>query len=289
MRQHLVDQISTWPVQSCEWQLADQRVRQCYRSAGPAHPGQTPIVLLHGIGSGSASWLHQLAAAAAHGKAYVLAWDAPGYGQSTPLADGQPEAHHYGQRLWDWLDTMGVTQVHLAGHSLGCIMAASAARLQPQRVQALTLLAPAQGYAQASEAVRSAKRDDRLRALATHGAAKLAELRGPALLSPQAAPDQIALAVHMMSQLQPAGYTQATHMLAQADIAADLHAIRAARALPITVACGALDTITPAKACQALAQSVQAPYIDLGQAGHLCAIEAAASVNAVLALAAAPT
>lgn len=163
-------------------------------------------------------------------------------------------------------------------------MAASAARLQPQRVQALTLLAPAQGYAQASETVRNSKRDERLAALACHGAAGLAQRRGPALLSPHATAEQVALAVHMMSQLQTAGYTQATHMLAQADIGADLHAVRAASPLPITVACGALDTITPAKTCQALALSVQAPYVDLGVAGHLCAIEAAAAVNPILVL-----
>ena len=51
------------------------------------------LVLLHGIGSGSGSWLHQLATL---GKTHrVIAWDAPGYGQSTPLNGETPEAADY--------------------------------------------------------------------------------------------------------------------------------------------------------------------------------------------------
>jgi pimeloyl-ACP methyl ester carboxylesterase len=258
---------------------------QRYRVAGVASATALPVVLLHGIGSGSASWVVQLDGAAAQGGPQVLAWDAPGYADSTPLPALQPGAQDYGQRLWDWLDALGVHQVRLVGHSLGCIMAAGAARLQPGRIASLTLLAPAQGYARASEAVRTRKRDERLQALASHGAAGLAALRGPALLSPHATAQQVALAVHLMSQLHTAGYTQATHLLAHADITADLQAFSAASGAALTVACGALDTITPAGACQALAQSVGGHYVPLGNVGHLCALEAGAAVNALLGLA----
>jgi pimeloyl-ACP methyl ester carboxylesterase len=226
----------------------------------------------------------QLDAAAAQNRQLVLAWDAPGYAGSTPVAGAQPQAQDYGQRLWAWLDALGIDAVQLVGHSLGCIMAAGAARLQPERVAALTLLAPAQGYARASEELRNKKRDERLQALATHGAEKLAALRGPALLSPQASADQVVLAVYMMSQLQTAGYTQATHLLANADIVADLLAWREASDAALIVACGEQDTITPAKACRALAQTLEAHYAPLGDAGHLCAVEASEMVNALLRL-----
>ncbi len=257
---------------------------QCYRETGAQDTSSVPLVLLHGIGSGSASWVCQLDAGALQARGRVLAWDAPGYAQSAPVNSAQPMAQDYGQRLWDWLDVMGISQVRLVGHSLGCIMAAGAARLQPQRVVSLTLLAPAQGYGQASEEVRNQKRDARLQALATHGAEKLAQLRGPALLSSHATAQQVALAVHMMSQIQPAGYIQATHLLAQADILADLQTLRAASSLPMTVACGQLDSITPAPACRALAQAVGAHYVSLGDVGHLCALQAGAAVNNLLQL-----
>ena len=64
-------------------QLADGAqlaIREC---------GQGPVVvLLHGIGSGSASWLHCAQRLAAGNR--VIAWDAPGYGLSTPLPPARP-------------------------------------------------------------------------------------------------------------------------------------------------------------------------------------------------------
>lgn len=87
-----------------------------------------PVVLLHGIGSASGSWLHQLQDASL---GRVLAWDAPGYADSSPLKLAEPAAADYAQVLWAWLDALQINEVHLVGHSLGCIMAASAARLHP--------------------------------------------------------------------------------------------------------------------------------------------------------------
>jgi pimeloyl-ACP methyl ester carboxylesterase len=238
-----------------------------------------PLVLLHGIGSGSGGWLHQLQADLG---TRVLAWDAPGYADSTSLPDASPQAQDYGARLWAWLDALGVQEAHLVGHSLGCIMAASAARLQPQRVRSLRLLAPAQGYGPASEEVRVKKRDERLQAMAQLGLQAMAQQRAPHLLASGADVQHIELATHLMSQLNELGYAQATRMLSLADIRADLRAFRQTSSAPITVACGELDAITPAKACQELAQAIQAPYVNLGAVGHVCAMEAHEKVNQML-------
>lgn len=128
-----------------------------YRQAGVL--ASTRLVLLHGIGSGSASWSAQLAAVKPH-QPGLLAWDAPGYGVSDGLSlsdDARPTATHYAERLWAWLDALGLTQpLTLVGHSLGALMAARAAVLQPQRVAALVLLAPAQGHARLSPPSASA-------------------------------------------------------------------------------------------------------------------------------------
>jgi pimeloyl-ACP methyl ester carboxylesterase len=230
----------------------------------------TSVVLLHGIGSGSGSWVHQLVSKS---PMHLLAWDAPGYADSTPLKAPQPGAQDYAQVLWAWLDQLQLQQVHLVGHSLGCLMAAAAARLQPQRVTRLTLLAPAQGYGPAPQEVQQKKTQERLQALQTLGLEKMAQQRAPRLLAPGASADHIELATHMMRQLNEGGYTQATQMLRQGDIRADLQAFRAASAAPITVACGDLDVITPPQACRDLASFIGAPYVSLGDAGHLCALE----------------
>jgi pimeloyl-ACP methyl ester carboxylesterase len=238
-----------------------------------------PTVLLHGIGSGSGSWLHQLSH---NSLGRVLAWDAPGYADSSPLKMDEPAAADYAQVLWAWLDALQIKEVHLVGHSLGCIMATSAARLQPERVKALTLLAPAQGYGTASAEVRAKKRDERIQAMQQLGLQKMAEQRAPRLLSVQADAEQIALTTHMMSRLNVGGYTQATHMLSTANIRADLQAFKEQSNAPIQVACGDQDVITPPAACQDFAKFIQAPYTDLPSAGHLCALQAPREIASLL-------
>lgn len=240
--------------------------------------GPSPLVLLHGIGSASASWLAQLARF--EGQVPVLAWDAPGYGQSQALSPEKPVAQDYAERLLAWLDALHIdAPVTLVGHSLGALMAASAARIAPRRVAQLVLLAPAQGYARAPDAVRVKRLAERLSNLHRLGPRGMAQSRGAAMLSDTATPDMLAFITEVMADIDPAGYTQATHMLSGGDILADLQALNC----PVQVASGSADIITPAKGCQALASSAGASYLSLGAVGHACALEASDAVNALLA------
>ncbi len=246
-----------------------------YRRAGEGRGA--PLVLLHGIGSGSGSWVRQLEALS--GSRDVLAWDAPGYGQSEPLPAPRPDAQAYGRRVWQWLDALGLAgPVTLVGHSLGAIMAAAAAGQAPGRVSRLVLLSPAQGYAAATPELREAKRHDRLATLNSLGPDGMARKRGAAMLSPAAPADMVAYVQATMAQVIPAGYTQATHLLADSDLASLLRQAPA----PTVVGCGHADTITPPSGCQALAHAAGLAYVDLGPAGHVCALEAAEAVNALL-------
>ena len=52
----------------------------------------------------------------------------------------------------------------------------------------------------------------------------------------------------------------------------------------ILVAVGALDVITPPEACAEVAQRKGRPWMDLGPVGHVCALEAAEQVNALLGI-----
>ena len=248
-----------------------------YRHAG-ARPGSGPtLVLLHGIGSASASWLAQLQQLA-NGRS-VLAWNAPGYGASSPLPQETPAAADYGKRVWEWLDALGAGDITLVGHSLGALMAAAASVLQPARVKRLVLLAPALGYADAAVEVRESKMRERLANLQNLGPAGMAEKRGAAMLSPSANADQIAYIKSVMAQVDPHGYAQATRMLAGGSLARDLARITC----PVTVACGSMDTITPPGGCQRAAAAANTTLIDLGPVGHACALEAAEAVNKLLA------
>jgi pimeloyl-ACP methyl ester carboxylesterase len=252
-----------------------------FRHAGGLSIAQATHVLLHGIGSASASWVAQLHAASRKTDCSVLAWDAPGYGDSTPLSPAHPIAQDYAERLWAWLDALHVTTpVTLVGHSLGALMAARATCMAPERVSQLILLAPARGYGNAPAAERAQKLSDRLASLAALGPAGMAHKRGAAMLSPSASAEHVQFIQSVMAQIHPHGYTQAAHMLSQGDLGADLAQVRC----PVVVASGNADSITPPSACQAVAAQAQVAWTDLGAVGHACPLEAANTVTALLGL-----
>ena len=84
-----------------------------WREAGQG----TALVLLHGIGAGSGSWVGQLEGLASSFR--VIAWDAPGYGASAPLPQAQPLAGDYARVLAEFLQALKIDALALVGHSLG--------------------------------------------------------------------------------------------------------------------------------------------------------------------------
>jgi pimeloyl-ACP methyl ester carboxylesterase len=245
----------------------------------------TPYVLLHGIGSSSGSWHGQIQAAKLHGQ-HLLAWDAPGYGKSTGLPQSTPNASDYATQLWAWLDAIHVMQpIHLVGHSLGALIATSAALLQPTRIAQLVLLSPALGYASSSVDERNTIIQQRLKTLSELGPAAMAKARAPAMLSKKASSDMIRNVEALMAAVHPMGYEQAVRMLANADLIKDLQTLHDRHTeISVRVACGSEDLITPAAKCAQAASAVATELIDLGPVGHACAIEAVVAVNQLLGL-----
>lgn len=256
--------------------------RVSYReAAGESGKEALPLVLLHGIGSGAASWVQQFEALGeGENPRRVLAWDAPGYGASTPVASASPVAADYARVLAGWLDALGIERCVLAGHSLGAIIAGAFAAAHPARVSGLLLISPAGGYGAADPAVREEKRAARLAMLAELGPQGLADKRSANMLSPHASDEARAWVRWNMSRVVPHGYAQATHLLANADLAADL--ARCVGKVPMAVAVGAEDTITSPPACERLAHVAQAPFQTVPHAGHAGYIEQSAAYNALL-------
>jgi pimeloyl-ACP methyl ester carboxylesterase len=255
--------------------LASQRAVS-YREVDSADNSALPLVLLHGIGSGAASWVQQFEGLGAMRR--VLAWDAPGYGASTPVAAESPVASDYAGILNEWLDALGIERCVLLGHSLGAIIADAFAVTHPQRVAGLLLLSPAGGYGAASAEVRNTKRDQRLAMLKELGPQGLAEKRSANMLSAHASGEARAWVRWNMSRVIPHGYTQATHLLANADLAGDL----ARYTGRINVAVGADDTITTPEACERLALAAGTQLQVVPRAGHAGYIEAPAAYTAII-------
>lgn len=250
--------------------------RVAWREAG-AGP---PLVLLHGIGAGALSWAGQLEGLA--GTHRVIAWDAPGYGSSTPLPPPQPLALDYARALGEWLGEIGVTELVLVGHSLGALMAAAwAARADEsgsKRLRSLVLASPARGYGSAAPATRLAKWQERIELMARLGPAGLAEQRSAALCSGSASATALALVRWNMARTTPGGYAQAAYMLAHDDLAGHLRGVHA----PMHVLCGELDQTTPATACRELAAHAGAAFTLLKGVAHACYVEDAPQFNAAL-------
>jgi len=244
--------------------------RESRSSNGAGASGAPTVVALHGIGSGAALWMD---VALQLGNVRFVAWDAPGYGMSSPLAQQRPLASHYADVLETFLAALHIECCVLVGHSLGALMAAAyLSGPGSHRVRQAVMLSPARGYGahiRDSERVRS----ERIQTLETLGIAEMARLRSVRLLSEFATGDAREWVRWNMANLNPAGYRQAIELLCGDDIAR-----YAPASVPVAVYCGAQDTITPPAACQEVAQKFGAPLTLIERAGHASPCEAAPAV-----------
>ncbi|GAB2808196.1 alpha/beta hydrolase [Comamonas piscis] len=230
-------------------------------------------VLLHGISSSAASWLDVALALPQNWR--VLAWDAPGYGASTALPQSQPRDTDYAARLSAWLAAEVQGPVVLVGHSLGALMAAAcAAEAAPPQLAGLLLLSPAGGYGAQDAAAREKVRSARNAALDTLGVAGLAQRIDQRLLSPGADALAREWVRWSTSRLQASGYRQAVNMLCDSDLGR-----HAPLALPLRIACGEHDVVTPPAACRRWAEAWQRPFASIADAGHASPVENASAVT----------
>ncbi|MCG2594282.1 alpha/beta fold hydrolase [Ramlibacter sp. XY19] len=240
------------------------------RERGAAGAGAS-LVLLHGISSGAASWAQALPATG-----HVLAWDAPGYGASTPLAQDAPLAADYAARLHETLLALGVQRCVLVGHSLGALMAcAYAARADKVQVERLVLISPARGYGDDAAAAERVRRE-RGEALKNKGVAGIAAAIDQRLLSPQAGAQARELVRASAARLNPQGYLQAVQMLAGSTLA------KVPQDIPVEVHCGEADVVTPLAQCEQVARALGATFSTIANAGHASPAERPEAVAALI-------
>lgn len=95
------------------------------------------MLLIHGAGGSTATWKRQVPELSKHCNLVVV--DLPGHGKMAgkKSTDSTYSFELIGQRLWNLLDHLGVSQVHLTGVSLGTIIALTMKMQQPSRVRSL--------------------------------------------------------------------------------------------------------------------------------------------------------
>ncbi|MDR0225356.1 MAG: alpha/beta hydrolase [Burkholderiaceae bacterium] len=237
------------------------------------------VVMLHGISSGAASWMDVALVLAP--RARMLAWDAPGYGRSTPLAPPVPKGADYALVLEQSLQALGVRRCLLVGHSLGALMATPwALQAGASRVQGLVLISPAGGYGAPGMGEQQARvRQGRLAALQEKGVAGLAATIDQRLVSP-AAPEAVRQWVRWnTSRMHAAGYAQAVELLCGSDLGQAAGRL----SMPVEVWVGEHDQVTPPAACATWAQRLGAPCVTLAASGHASVVEQPAQIAQRLA------
>lgn len=253
--------LARYPQRSVDTSLGTISIREA--GTGPA------LVLLHGIGSGSGSWIPQLDHLSGHFR--VIAWDAPGYGDSDPIA-GSPTPDVYARRLEALAEELSLGRFPVVGHSLGALIAGRFATLLPDRVTGLVLADPASGHARLSDEDRARRLASRLEPFQKMGAARYAEERAPNLLAASTSADNLSFVQWNMAHLTLDGLRAAAMLLSSGDLIGDVAAYNGAA----LVLCGSEDRVTPPSDCEAVAKAFPepCPFRLIAGAGHASYIDA---------------
>ena len=246
-----------------------------YRESGNSN--NKVILLLHGIGSGSGSWVGQLDELSTN--FHVIAWDAPGYGGSVELLNETPSAADYAAVLIHFLSSLEIEPYIIIGHSLGALMAGAYAAQNATIGLALILANPANGYGNANKSEREQKLFARLERMEALGPKGLAETRSSVLLSRKATNEAHDLVRWNMSMLSVSGHSKAAHMLASGNLIGDAEKY----AGPVLVMCGSADTVTPEAVTKKIAAAYpQGQYKTLPGVGHASYVEDPSLFNSTI-------
>ena len=226
------------------------------------------FVLLHGISSGAYSWIKQLQDDTIPHR--LIAWNAPGYGESKVLDSSQPMGDDYADKILAFVDELDIDRFILVGHSLGAMMASAFAAKYPQRVSQLVLVCAAQGYMHKTPEIKLEVFERRPKLLEKLGNIGMANERGPYLLgSPSEENMNIVREVSKRLTLQ--GFTDSSHLLAYDQIDQSLPKVDC----PIDLYYGAEDRITTPKGMFELQEKFdQIRLHEVPNAGHLAYIDA---------------
>ena len=236
--------------------------------------GGTPIVLLHGFGADLNTWMFNQPALAQSRR--TIALDLPGHGGSQKdVGAGTPDA--LAGAVQAALAALSVERMHLVGHSMGGALAAVMAARAPDRVAALTLIAPA-GF---GSEINAGFIDGFVRASRRRDATEVLQMlvHDPALVSR-------AMVEDVLRYKRLDGVTAALETIARAWFpegrqACDAVSLLAKVQVPVQVIWGRDDRVIPSVQADALGDRATVHVLE--HAGHLPHMERSAEVNRLIA------
>ncbi|HET6921161.1 MAG TPA: alpha/beta hydrolase [Jiangellaceae bacterium] len=237
------------------------RVSYTRAGSGPA------LVMLHGAPSDSRTWQWMLPDLSRDHT--VIAWDAPGFGESAAIDDSW-RAPQFADALAAFVAALGLERSHLVGHSFGTMVALSLFRRHPAVPASLVLVGGYAGWAGSLPPDEVARRLEMFVGMAELGDA-FDPKSYPGLFSDLIPADrEAALVTIMRENVRPATIRAAGHIGAETDLRQVLPTID----VPTLVLHGEADARSPLANAEALHAAIPtSQLVVLPKLGHACVVE----------------
>jgi 3-oxoadipate enol-lactonase/4-carboxymuconolactone decarboxylase len=239
------------------------------RIDGP--PGGAPLVMLHSLGTTASVWDAQ--AEALSGSFRVIRPDMRGHGLTTCTA-GPYSIAQLAADVAGVMDALGIAAAHVAGISIGGMIAQALAAADPARVKTVMLvdtamaIPPADSWTSRAATVRA-------EGIGVIADAVMARWVTPGFIE---APEAAGLRA-MLLRTPAEGYAAAAEAIAAADLSAGTSALT----LPTLIVVGEQDAATPVTAAQALHAVIAGSALTIIEGGaHIPTVEKPAEITAAL-------
>ena len=238
---------------------------------------KTPtIICLHGIGGDDQSFLPQLAYLSEYFK--IVAWNMPGYGDSTALDN--ITFHTLTDSLRNLVEVMQLSDVHLVGHSIGGMIAQEFVHRYPQQVRSLVLIATTSAFGGKDELFKQAFLEARLAPL--DDGISMRELAEQSIhhIVGTACPDAVkASAIKSMASINELSYRHILKCLVTFNRRTELSLIKC----PACLISGSEDNNAPPATMKKMADKMpNSQYHEIKDVGHLVNLESPTEVNQII-------
>jgi pimeloyl-ACP methyl ester carboxylesterase len=253
-----------------------QRGQVEYRSAGDE--SNPAVLMLHGLGSSSAGYRAQFAGLSRDFR--VIAWNAPGFGGSSPIRGHNASIDDYADALEAFLRALRIERLSaLVGSSWGSVVALAFTRRYPALVGSLVLSAPNVAKGRAVGEARDAELDSWLRTADTSIPVSRAEIANR-LLTPHTPPPVRQHVERLRDAMTTEGWRQAIRSMFTIYTPDVIQDVRC----PIAILAGALDRVAPHEdhARHLLAAAPWAKSHLFEGCGHILKLEAPAKFNSIV-------
>jgi pimeloyl-ACP methyl ester carboxylesterase len=238
-------------------------VRIAYTVAGSG----PPLVLLHGAPCDKRTWQWMVPDLSRDHT--VLAWDAPGFGESSDIDDSW-RAPQFADALAAFVAAVGVERPHVVGHSFGTMVALSLFQRHPAVLASLVLIGGYAGWAGSLPPEEVARRLEMFLGMAELGD-EFDPKSYPGLFSDLIPADRdAALATMMRENVRQATVHAAGHTGAETDLRPVLPTVD----VPTLVLHGEADARSPLANAEALHAALStSQLVVLPRLGHACVVE----------------